>query len=126
MTRSGGCACGAIRFTARGEPKRVALCHCMTCRKTFGAPFGAFVIFDAPDVDVEGTAAVWNAGPTYERCFCQTCGSRVFGREHGEIELSLGAFDDVGAFAPAYEAWAVHREPWLPDMGIPQHRHGRT
>src|SRR6185312_7530543 len=124
MTRSGGCACGAIRFSAHGEPRRVALCHCMTCRKAFGAPFGAFVIFAACDVDVEGTAAVWKATPSYERCFCATCGSRVFGRENDEIELSLGAFDDVGVFAPSYESYTVHREPWLPDMGIAQHTHG--
>ncbi|HEU0029867.1 MAG TPA: GFA family protein [Kofleriaceae bacterium] len=125
LVRSGGCACGAIRFHARGEPKRVAICHCMTCRKTHGAPFVAFVIFDEPNVTVEGSPAEWCATPTYHRCFCATCGSRVFGIEAGEIELSLGAFDDVGVFTPQYEAWAVRREPWLPSFGVPQHPHGR-
>lgn len=125
LIRSGGCACGAIRFHARGEPKRVSICHCMTCRKAQGAPFVAFVIFDEPDVDVEGTPAYWCATPTYKRCFCATCGSRVFGLEHGEIELSLGAFDETGLFAPQYEAWVVHREPWLPSFGIVQHPNNR-
>lgn len=98
----------------------------MTCRKTFGAPFGAFVIYEAGSVDVEGTAAMWKAGPTYERCFCPTCGSRVFGREGNEIELSQGAFDEVGVFTPTYECFVVHREPWLPDMGLRQHARERT
>lgn len=97
----------------------------MTCRKTHGAPFVAFVIFDEPNVTVEGSPAEWCATPTYHRCFCATCGSRVFGIEAGEIELSLGAFDDVGVFTPQYEAWAVRREPWLPSFGVPQHPHGR-
>ena len=38
---SGGCACGAVRFVAEGEPYRVGLCHCLDCRKQYGAPFGA-------------------------------------------------------------------------------------
>jgi hypothetical protein len=39
---NGGCACGAVRFVAEGEPYRVGLCHCFDCRKQHGAPFGAF------------------------------------------------------------------------------------
>ena len=49
----------------------------------------------------------------------------MFGRENGEIELSLGCFDDVGAFTPTYECWTEHREPWLPSFGIPQHAQSR-
>ena len=84
------------------------------------------MIFDEPEVSVEGSPAFWTATPTYRRCFCATCGSRVFGIEHGEIELSLGAFDDTGLFTPQYETWVVHREPWLPSFGLMQHTHGRT
>jgi hypothetical protein len=51
---TGGCACGAIRFIAEGEPYRVSLCHCLTCRKQYGAPFGAFVIFPAARVTWSG------------------------------------------------------------------------
>lgn len=119
-------SCGAIRFHARGEPKRVAIRHCMTCRKAHGAPFVGFVIFHEPDVTVEGSPASWSATPTSHRRFCTTCGSRVFGIENGEIELSLGAFDDVGLFTPQYEAWIARREPWLPSFGMPQHLHGAS
>jgi hypothetical protein len=41
---NGGCACGAVRFVAEGEPYRVGLCHCFDCRKQHGAPFGAFAL----------------------------------------------------------------------------------
>jgi len=42
---SGGCACGKVRFEARGEPYRVGMCHCLTCRKVHGAPFNFYVVF---------------------------------------------------------------------------------
>jgi hypothetical protein len=34
----GGCLCGAVRFTATGQPKGVYWCHCQSCRKHSGAP----------------------------------------------------------------------------------------
>ena len=98
----------------------------MTCRKTHGAPFVAFVIFNEPEVTVEGAFSFWCATPTYRRCFCPTCGSRVFGIENGEIELSLGAFDDVGMFEPQYEVWVGRREPWLAPLDVPQYEHNRA
>ena len=41
-TRTASCNCGAIRIEARGQPVRVGLCHCMTCRKESGAPYTAY------------------------------------------------------------------------------------
>jgi len=125
VVRVGGCACGALRFRAHGEPTRVAICHCLVCRKAHGAPFAVFAIYAESAVEIEGPYAVWQSSPAYQRCFCPACGSRVFGREGGEIEMLTGAFDEVGVFAPQYEAWSSRREPWLPDLGIRQHARGR-
>ena len=36
-TRFASCSCGAIG--AHGQPLRVGLCHCTTCRKESGAQF---------------------------------------------------------------------------------------
>jgi hypothetical protein len=54
LQSSGGCACGAMRFVAEGEPYRVGLCHCFDCRKQHGAPFGAFAIFPTDRVAFAG------------------------------------------------------------------------
>ena len=42
----GGCLCGAVRFTATGQPKGIYWCHCQSCRKHSGAPASVFVAFE--------------------------------------------------------------------------------
>jgi hypothetical protein len=115
----GGCACGRVTFEARGEPKRVGLCHCMTCRKISGSAFNAFVIYPADQVTFSGEVSRWSATPESERGFCPVCGSPVFDLDAtDEIELTLGTFDAPNLFTPTYEGWAVRREHWVktPDL----------
>ena len=94
----------------------MGLCHCMTCRKTSGSAFMAFVIYPADRVTITGRSQGWSATPETERFFCPVCGSQVFDRDRqgeDEIEIMLGAFDAPNLFAPTYEAFAKHREGWL-------------
>ena len=114
----GGCACGQLRFKARGAPKRVGLCHCLTCRKVSGSAFNAFAIFPAEAVTLTGAFATWAATEHGDRGFCPTCGSQVFAREGGEMEMKLDAFDAPNLFAPTYEAWTIRREHWLETTGL--------
>jgi hypothetical protein len=114
--RTGGCICGAVRFVARGEPKRVGLCHCLTCRKESGSAFVACAIYDAPSVTWTGATRSWS-DKSGHRHFCPMCGSRLFGTDDaaGEVEVRLGALDEApGDLVPTYELWAVRREEWLP------------
>ena len=106
---TGGCLCGQLRIEARGEPRRVGLCHCLDCRKHHGALFGASAMFAAHAVQVTGEATAY-AG----RHFCPRCGSSVFARSDGEVEVHLGALDEPDRFRPTYELWVVRREAWLP------------
>ncbi|MBM6593789.1 GFA family protein [Microvirga pudoricolor] len=112
--RTGGCACGQLTFEARGEPKRVGLCHCMTCRKISGSAFNAYVIYPADRVAISGERRGWSDTPATERFSCVVCGSPVFDRDAAdEVELLLGAFDAPNLFAPTYECWTRRRETWL-------------
>ncbi len=124
---TGGCACGQLTFQAKGEPKRVGLCHCMTCRKISGSAFNAFVIYSTDQVTISGETKSWSPTPAAtERFFCPQCGSPVFDRDDdAEIELLLGAFDQPNLFTPTYESWAKRRETWLctPDLiSYPENR----
>lgn len=123
----GGCACGQVRFVARGAPLRAGLCHCMTCRKAHASAFNPFVVFGLDQVQMTGDVKAWLSSPGHERRFCPQCGSRVGMRmtDSDEIELSLGSFDSVGTVEPNYESWVVHREPWMCSLAVPQNEQER-
>jgi hypothetical protein len=113
---TGGCLCGALRFTAIGAPYRVGLCHCLDCRKNHGALFHASAIFPEDAVTITGTFHSYQ-----DRSFCPTCGSPVFAHISDEIGINLGAFDAPDQFRPTYELWMIRREGWLPEFAGMRH-----
>lgn len=120
----GGCACGAFRFTARGLPARVGLCHCMTCRKHLASPFGAFAIYPADQVYLGSAPTImFRSSGDGRRYSCAACGSPVYDQYDGNdyVELMFGSFDDTSVFMPTYELWAKRREAWLPALPSAQH-----
>ncbi len=118
IERQGGCLCGAVRFEARGRPKRVGLCHCVTCRRMPGSAFHVFAVSARANVTVTGATRSFEA-PLIPRHFCPQCGAHLFLLDPptgDEIELLLGAFDAPQTLAPEYQLWTVRRLPWLPEI----------
>ena len=110
---AGGCVCGKVRFEAEGQPDRVGICHCLDCRKYHGALFFAAAIYPETQVRISGEPQMYDG-----RCFCATCGSSVFNRSGAELELHLGALDDINVFQPTYELRTIRRESWLPAFPV--------
>jgi hypothetical protein len=107
------CLCGDVRITTTGAPWRTGICHCLDCRKHSGSLFQTFAIFPADAVTVTGETREYMT-----RHFCPRCGASVFSRSGDEIELHLGAFDEIDQFTPTYELWTVRREAWLPPFPL--------
>lgn len=110
---TGGCLCGNVRVAATGRPYRVGICHCLDCRKHHGALFAAYAIFPEQAVTVDGETRDYKG-----RHFCPQCGSSVFARSDGEVEVHLGALDAPDQLMPIYELWTVRREAWLPTFPL--------
>lgn len=108
---TGGCLCGEVQFWVSGAPDRVGICHCMECRKHHGALFFAAAIFSADTFKLAGNPREYKG-----RFFCPNCGSSVFARSDGEVEVHLGALDEPSQFEPTYELWDCRRETWLPSF----------
>ena len=51
---SGGCHCGAVRYTVEGEPAHAALCHCRDCTRCAGAQMVGWALFPREAVTISG------------------------------------------------------------------------
>lgn len=112
---TGGCMCGAVRYRALGEPIRIEVCHCRTCRRNTGSAFGIFVLFKADQAVVEGEEAVttYRSSSQTSRHSCRQCGTPLFNRFEGHIDFHLGTLDEAERLHPQTEIWTVRRLPWL-------------
>ena len=121
-TRSGGCLCGAVRYTVRGEPPHVGACHCGDCRKRSGSAFTFYGQWPREALEIEGERVTYDGDS-----FCPRCGGRVGYHGDDGIELQLGSLDDPPAdLVPEAELWIKRREPWLqPVEGASQHEENR-
>ena len=125
IERTGGCACGAVRFVATGEPLRMGLCHCLTCQRAHAAAYNPFIVYNHARVRFSGEMRRWNSSPDYQRLFCTTCGSPVIGITADEVELSPGGFDEPVPFVPQYESWVIRRLAWVPALDVVQFQRDR-
>jgi hypothetical protein len=120
--RTGGCLCGAIRYSVEGEPFHVGRCHCADCRKESGCTYTIYGQWPRDAFALEGEYATYDG-----RSFCPRCGSSLFTLEDDAVELRLGSLDDAPfELRPEAEVWIKRREPWLHAVeGASQHYESR-
>lgn len=89
---TGGCLCGAVRYTVRGPLRGIILCHCGQCRRWHGH-LGAYTSAAGAPVTLEGAEALtWFASSERgRRGFCAACGSSLFFEAVGENRLAIAA-----------------------------------
>lgn len=102
MDVTGGCLCGAVRYTAVVEKPELGACHCQMCRRSSGgAALEVTVQPDAMTFESADHIKTYTSSPWAERAFCDTCGSSLYyritaqGDEHGLYMLAAGTLDDL-------------------------------
>ena len=129
MAISGGCLCGAVRFTIEADqPLGVRQCWCRDCQY-LGAGSGTVnAIFSKDAVTVSGPLTDFvsraDSGSTMHRRFCARCGTPVFSeaepRPH-QIIVRVGALDDPNRGKPGGIIWTKSAPSWACfDPGLPQ------
>lgn len=120
---SGGCQCGAIRFTAEPNLKNGHLCHCRMCQKAVGAPFAAHVGVPAETLNwTKGSPAEFESSEAIFRGFCRDCGTYLYFRRHGtnRQSMSIAAFDRAADIPLDAELGIESRWPALVPLPIEQ------
>ena len=115
-TKTGGCLCGAVRFTLAETPKSYGACHCGMCRKfSGGIELGLHVLPAGITWDKDDDLATYVSSEWAERGFCRTCGSSLFwrlaapGPMQGMLSLSVGALDDMSGLVFDTEVYIDHK-----------------
>jgi hypothetical protein len=119
LIRRAACACGQLGIDCRGEPVRVSICHCRSCQRRTGAPFGWQVRFPEAAVTPTGEAARYtrtaDSGRSIDFRFCPRCGSTVWwtmDRDPGLVVVAGGAFADPALPPPTIEVYAGRQHAW--------------
>lgn len=126
---SGGCRCGAIRYTVSTDPLMAAHCHCRDCQYSTGGANATVVLVPAPAVSIEkgaprGFTVDAESGGKVTREFCADCGSPIFSKlesNNAVLVIKAGSLDDPSWITPAMHFWTSSAQPWgLHDDGLPR------
>jgi hypothetical protein len=131
--RTASCRCGQLKATATGEPVRVSVCHCLSCKKRSGSAFAVQARWPAERVKIEGRSKSWvnvaDSGNRITFHFCPECGSDVHYEIDGKfddkfndlIAIPLGAFEDPFSLQPRFSVWENRKCDWVDITGDVEH-----
>jgi hypothetical protein len=123
---TGGCHCGAIRYSLDGEPKNSSVCHCESCRRTTGGLATAWLGYPNAALKVEhGQPKTYNSSGGVKRQFCGTCGTSLFYFNEpgmpGIVDVLTVTLDDPMVFPPALHVQMKDALPWEAKLdGLPR------
>lgn len=117
---TGGCACGAIRYTTPHAPVFQNHCQCRQCQQRSGTGHGSYLTFPAQsDMAITGDARYWEIaadnGNVKIHAFCPVCGTPVFLRfaaAPAMIAVHAGSLDEPERFAPQVLTYAARGLAW--------------
>ncbi len=120
LPHTGGCLCGALRYTASLPPTLAGYCCCADCRRASGSGFIPFMGFAAAALTITGPTRRFVSpsarGSDAVRNFCPTCGALVFGGTVGvdpSHTVYAGTLDDPAAFVPTVAIFTRDQPGWV-------------
>jgi len=116
---TGGCLCGAVRFTAQLPSLFCGHCHCSMCRRNHGAPYVTWFGVPVERLVVErgrDELVRFASSEQGSRSFCRRCGTTLFcdNQAHPErVEIALGVMDGPIDRPPQAHIFFDSGAPWV-------------
>ena len=129
MNFTGGCSCGAVRYSINAAPLRAFQCQCRDCQRDTGGGHSSVMVFDRTAINIDGEVREilreTDTGKRKRKGFCGNCGSPLYNRPESRpdlIGIYVGSLDDASMFRPSVVlfssrgyAWD-HLEPEIPHL----------
>ncbi|HET7793731.1 MAG TPA: GFA family protein [Rhizobacter sp.] len=117
---TGGCACGAIRYTTVHAPIFQNHCQCRDCQRQSGTGHGSWLTFPArAEMAITGAATHWDvtadSGKVKTQAFCPVCGAPVYLRFAAMpdlIAVPAASLDEPERFMPQVLTYRVRGQAW--------------
>jgi hypothetical protein len=130
---SGGCHCGAVRYTCSAEPLWAGHCQCSDCRRLSGTGHVSSLAVPLEALRLTGTPRGYthraDSGNTLTRFFCATCGAPLYSVNSGYpamAYLRASSLDDPALFKPQTVAWSSSAPAWdYMDPALPHYPKNR-
>jgi len=128
---TGGCQCGAVRYSLATAPEESSICHCRMCQKASGQkasgqPFMALARVKREDLTwTRGSPTIFKSSNLAERGFCRDCGTPLTYRflDSEELSVAVGSLDDPRAAAPTVQYGVEGELPWCAALpSLPRRR----
>lgn len=128
MAITGGCLCGAVRYSIASEPIVTRQCWCRLCQYLGAGSSTVNTGFLTADFTVTGAVAshqvAADSGNPMIRSFCPACGTPLFSETPARPEFRFvraGTLDDPGGVAPSINIWTAQAPHWAHfDPSVPQ------
>lgn len=117
---TGGCMCGAIRYTLDAPVTELRACHCTTCQKGSGTQGSVNAVVPAAAFRLTQGApkrhdTLADSGRTLHRYFCGECGSPLYSQRSTALDtlvVRAGSLDDSGNMRITANIWTKSARPW--------------
>ena len=120
MAHTGGCLCGAIRYSISAPINELRACHCEHCQRASGShgtvaafvPRSGFTIESGQPKRFTTRA---ESGRTLVRYFCADCGSPIYSHRETTPDMlgvRAGTLDDSSGLKISTHIWTRMARPW--------------
>jgi hypothetical protein len=116
---TGGCLCGAVRYSCETVPQFALNCHCRDCQRGSGTGYASLAVMPRAAFAWSGEVRCYSrkaeSGGEIGRSFCPVCGSQLFiqtSRNPGQIKIHAGSLDDPSKHRPEIDIFVESAQPW--------------